>query len=161
MVLISDGSVIAVSGTYPVPYSILPKAYLFDSARRQSTALFLIALNVILCCVFIFLLISRSSPSVLTTFSIGFPSIVILLKFFIQKKVKIERKNAKISGVAAKRIWVEHLTSCFALALSGLWANQMQGLQLFDIGLFTLISCFSIAAACWPFANLFICRKLL
>jgi hypothetical protein len=82
----ADGSVIAVSGTYPVPYSILPKAYLFDSARRQSTALFLIALNVILCCVFIFLLISRSSPSVLNNFFHRISFYSDFAQIFIQKK---------------------------------------------------------------------------
>ena len=154
MLLITDGHKIAVSATFPFPYSIFPTIKFFDSGRRFSTALTLIFLETFLCLAFVYLLVANPQATGFTAYSIGFPSLLVLLKFAFQKMINMKTSHIKIVGVAPIRIWVEHLFLCFALGLSGLWANRMQDFELLAPSIFTVIVFISAVSAVWPFLNL-------
>ncbi|MES2297701.1 MAG: hypothetical protein V4582_11700 [Pseudomonadota bacterium] len=153
MLLISDGKTTGISGSFPLPYGLLSTIRFFERDRRVATAPGLIALELALAAFLLHLLATNPPVSALTAFSIGFPSLMIGLKFLIQKKVDMKRSAIKVIGVAPALVWVEHLLLCFTLALSALWANQMQGLPLMGASFFTLIVYLAGLVAAWPFLN--------
>jgi cytochrome bd-type quinol oxidase subunit 2 len=159
MLLISDGRNTVVSGTYPIPYSIFLTLKLFDSERRFFTASALIFLEVNLCVFLIYLLLENPESTGLTAFSIGFPCMLIWLKFLVQKNVVIKKSDIKIVGVAPIRVWIEHILLCLALGLSALWANKMQNFDLLGSTFYTLIVYLSLGSAIWPFINFSIYRR--
>jgi hypothetical protein len=154
MFLISDGRHTVVSGTYPFPYGILPAIRLHESGRRFATALPLIILNSVLCVAFLILLAINPEATGITAYSIGFPCMAIWLKYLSQKMITLKEENIKIVGIAPKRIWVEHLASCAALALAAVWAIRFQGNDVLWPAFFYSIILTAIIAAAWPFINL-------
>ncbi|MTW03462.1 hypothetical protein [Pseudoduganella ginsengisoli] len=154
MLLISDGKNTGISGTFPIPYAILPTIRFFESGRRIWTTPVLIFLEVMLMLGLLFLLITTPEPTGFTAFSIGFPSLLIALKFVVQKKVDMKRSQIIIVGVAPVIIWVEHILLCTTLALSAMWANQMLGIPLLGSSFFSIITTMACVCAIWPFLNL-------
>ncbi|MES2115859.1 MAG: hypothetical protein V4578_11955 [Pseudomonadota bacterium] len=154
MLVISDGKNSGISGTFPIPYAIFPTIRFFEAGRRIRMTPVLIVLETTLLLGLSFLLISNPEPSGFTAFSIGFPSLLIGLKFAMQKKVDMQRAQIIIIGVAPTSIWVEHILLCATLALSAMWANQMQGIPLLGPSFFSVVTTLACACALWPFLNL-------
>lgn len=154
MLLVSDGKTTGVSGTFPFPYIALTKIRFFDITRRKNTALILIALEIFLCCSFVYLIVTNTKVTSFTAFSIGYPCLLINFKLLIQKNVTMDSKKVKVVGIAPKVIWIEHYLSCLSLGLSGLWANKMQDFDLLAPNIFSLIVLISIISAFWPLINL-------
>lgn len=151
MFLISDGKAEGVSTTFPFPYSRLKSVLVFEQARRRLSAPWLIGLELAGSALFVFLILSAAQPTLISAFAVGFASIVICLKMWIQRKVKMLSSRAKIVGIAPAIFWIEHLTLCSLLFISAILANTVLGHTYFQFSILTSVQVIAVGAAIWPF----------
>lgn len=151
MFLITDGKNTVVSTTYPIPYGIFPAVFLFDATRRTLTAPFLIALESAVLLYTLYLILTSPEPTAFTAFSIGYPSLIIVLKFGLQRKVKMWTDRVRIVSVAPKIIWVEHLLLSLTLLCSASWALRMPGISHFAAHFFLIVALIGLLSFAWPF----------
>lgn len=158
MLTFSDGKRTGISGSYPFPYALFEETNFFDAKRRLMIAPVLLCAATALTLCFLYLLIENPEVTGLTAFSFGYPSCLIILKVFLQKRVKMRRSEVKIVAVAPLLIWLEHVALCTSLGLAALWANQMQGFDLLRLNVYTCVFVLALAGLEWPFINLTIAR---
>ena len=151
MFLISDGNNTLVSTTFPFPYGSLPAVSLFDATRRALTAPLLIALEAAVLCYMLFLVATRPDPTFFTAFSVGYPSLITLLKFALQRKIRIQTDRARIVSIAPKIIWVEHLLLSLTLLCSAVWGLCMPVINGFVSSLFCVVALVGVTSLVWPF----------
>jgi hypothetical protein len=159
MLILSDENSTGISGTFPFPYGILSTVQFFSAERRIWLTPALIVMELMLAIALLLLLIINPEPMGLTAFSIGFPCVMVAIKFIPQKKVTMKRSEIEMIGMTPKSLWCEHVLLCSTLALTAMWANQMQGISLFGPSFFSAVIVIACLCAAWPFMNL-ACQRL-
>ena len=159
MLIVSDGKTNGVSGTFPFPYLFLNKIVFFEHDRRKNLIPMFIFLETFMCVFFLWLIISDRNVAILTSFSIGYPAVLAMLRMMVQKKISVARKSTRIIGVAPFIFWADHVLICIAFGLGGLWANKMQDLPYFAFNIVSVFVVLAVIGAAWPFANLMVYRS--